>query len=150
MRALLLIGMVALTAGAACMASAPARSAAPAADKPADAPMTPVHNWTGSIADLSLEKKAPEKGFVADQRTWDALREAWGLPEEAKKVDLDDQLVLIGTTRGGTIGGKPTLSEKGDLKFVPISTRDLRPGFRYLIVVVPREGVKTVNGKPIE
>jgi hypothetical protein len=30
-----------------------------------------------------------------------------------------------------------------------MATRDLRPGFRYEILVLPREGVKTVNGKPL-
>jgi hypothetical protein len=33
--------------------------------------------------------------------------------------------------------------------FVAISTRDLRPGFRYAIKSIPREGVKTVDGKPL-
>jgi hypothetical protein len=33
------------------------------------------------------------------------------------------------------------------LKVLALATRDLRPGFRYQILVVPREGVKTVNGK---
>jgi hypothetical protein len=28
-------------------------------------------------------------------------------------------------------------------------TKDLRPGFRYVLGVVPREGVKTVNGKDL-
>jgi hypothetical protein len=32
---------------------------------------------------------------------------------------------------------------------VAISTRDLRPGFRYAIKSVSKEGVKTVNGQPL-
>jgi hypothetical protein len=30
-----------------------------------------------------------------------------------------------------------------------MATRDLRPGFRYVIATVSREGVKTVNGKQL-
>jgi len=122
----------------------------PALPKPADKPVTPVHEWKGSNAQEALEKKGPENGFIVEKKVWDELRETWGLPEETEKVDLEKQLVLVGTTRGGLINGKPTLTEQGDLKFNPISTRDLRPGFRYLIVVVSRDGVKTVNGKPLQ
>jgi hypothetical protein len=31
-----------------------------------------------------------------------------------------------------------------------MATRDLRPGFRYVIAIVSRKGVKTVNGKRLE
>jgi hypothetical protein len=30
-----------------------------------------------------------------------------------------------------------------------MATRDLRPGFRYVIATVSRAGVKTVNGKKL-
>jgi hypothetical protein len=30
-----------------------------------------------------------------------------------------------------------------------MATRDLRPGFRYVITTVSREGVKTVNGQTL-
>jgi hypothetical protein len=29
------------------------------------------------------------------------------------------------------------------------NSRDLRPGLRYVIISVPKEGVKTVNGKEL-
>jgi hypothetical protein len=33
---------------------------------------------------------------------------------------------------------------------VGIATRDLAPGFRYAVLVLPREGVKTINGKELK
>ena len=43
----------------------------------------------------------------------------------------------------------PALDEKGDLKVLGAATMDLRPGFRYVIAVVRREGVRTVNGRKL-
>jgi hypothetical protein len=41
------------------------------------------------------------------------------------------------------------LDEKGNLKALGFASRDLVPGFRYVIISVPKEGVKTVNGKEL-
>ena len=38
----------------------------------------------------------------------------------------------------------------GDLRVAFFATRDLRPGFRYIMVSHSREGVKTVNGMPLD
>jgi len=55
--------------------------------------------------------------------------------------------------RGGKINlsilGAMQVTDKGDLAVLAIATRDLRPGFRYVVSAVPREGVKTVNGKDL-
>lgn len=128
-------------------ALAPADAPAPA-DKPKGA-VAPVHTWRGSIADEALQAKAPQDHFLATGEAWDALRKAWMLGDETANVDLTKHLVLVATTNGSRLLGNPSLGEDGDLKFAPISTRDLRPGFRYLIHVVSRAGVKTVNGKAI-
>jgi len=57
--------------------------------------------------------------------------------------------VLVATTQGSILRLAPTLDEKGDLRVVGVATLDLRLGFRYVIAVVSREGVKTVNGKEL-
>ena len=41
------------------------------------------------------------------------------------------------------------LDDKGDLRVVALATRDIRPGFRYAIKSVSKEGIKTVDGKPL-
>jgi hypothetical protein len=55
----------------------------------------------------------------------------------------------------GTVSGPnrvllaPRLAEDGDLRFLVAGTKMAGPGFGYALVKVSREGVKTVNGKPI-
>lgn len=123
--------------------------AAPAEKAPAEkSPAAEFQSWNGSHPDHTLESRAPQDGLITTAKAWEALRDAWQLGND-KVVDLDKNLVLVGTTRGSRIAGKPVLNAEGDLRFAPISTRDLRDGFRYLIYVVPRQGVKTVNGKPL-
>jgi hypothetical protein len=41
------------------------------------------------------------------------------------------------------------LDDKGNLSLLSMATLDLRPGFRYVIATVSREGVKTIEGKPL-
>jgi hypothetical protein len=45
--------------------------------------------------------------------------------------------------------GGATLDHKGDLTVLGFGTRDIRPGFRYVLGVVSREGVKSVNKKAL-
>ena len=145
MKALMLATLLAVVP--ACSSSKSGNSDKPDVKKPA--PVASGTTWTGSIADESLEAQAPRDGLIQGDRGLQALRTAWKLGGEIKGVDMEKNLLLVATTRGSVISGKPVLDNKGDLKFTPISTRDLRPGFRYLIVVVSREGVKTVNGKAL-
>ncbi|HYH68350.1 MAG TPA: hypothetical protein VD866_26895 [Urbifossiella sp.] len=101
----------------------------------------------GSVDDLALQDKAPKSGVVASAAGWKALQEAWGI-KDAPKVDFGKTILVVATTRGSQLKLTPRLTD-GDLKALAISTRDLRPGFRYAIESVAREGVKTVNGQPL-
>jgi len=103
-------------------------------------------SWTGSVDDEALMKLAPKNGVIVSAKKFAEICKAWGVKKH--KVDFNEDLVVVGTTRGSRIGGKPMLKD-GDLKAVFFSTRDLRPGFRYIMVTHPREGVKTVNGMPL-
>ena len=42
-----------------------------------------------------------------------------------------------------------TLDENGNLEVLGLATRDLQPGFRYVIAILSRKGVKTINGKEL-
>jgi hypothetical protein len=112
-------------------------------------PVPVVEKWDGSVEDLALQKLAPPTGYLTDPKQFAALWNGWKVGEKAPKIDFDKQLVLVATTRGGRLGMKPQLTDQGDLRASAIATRDLRPGFRYLILVVSRTGVKTVNGKQL-
>ncbi len=148
-RAALATAMAGMGVAGALPAAIGAADAPPGGRADMAKPVEPAETLKGTVADEKLAAKASADHVVTDAKLWDAIREAWALPDAAKGVDFAKQLVLVGTTRGSVIGGKPTLTDAGDLRISFVSTRDLRPGFRYLILVVPRDGVKTVNGKAL-
>lgn len=102
--------------------------------------------FRGAIADETLMKALPENGVIASEKAMEKLAKAWGV--KAPKVDFDKEIVVVGVTSGSRINGRPQL-KAGDLRIAFLSTRDLVPGFRYLMIVHPRDGVKTVNGKDL-
>ena len=101
----------------------------------------------GSVDDLALQDKAPKSGVVVSAAGWKALQEAWGI-KDAPKVDFGKTILVVGTSRGSILKLMPRVTD-GDLKTAALSSRDLRPGFRYAIESVAGEGVKTVNGQPL-
>jgi len=106
--------------------------------------------FQGSIDDEKLEAKKPATGVIATQKAFDELFAAWKLGEQKPIIDFKKDLVVVTTT----VGSKLTLgamldTETGDLGVGGLATKDLRPGFRYVVAVVPRDGVKTVGGKEL-
>jgi hypothetical protein len=104
----------------------------------------------GSVANEKLQKAAPKGGVITDRKALAELWKAWKLRDAVPAVDFRTELVLVVTTRGGKLLPlNATLSAGGDLKVAAAATRDLRPGFRYVIGSVSRAGVKTINGKKL-
>lgn len=112
-------------------------------------PLVPSQTWKGSIADVTLQAKKPANGVITSAADFEALVKDWNVAEKVPEVDFAKDLVLVATTRGGVLRLSATLNDSGDVRISAISTRDLRPGFRYMIIAVPREGVKSVDGKPL-
>lgn len=100
-----------------------------------------------SVEDEALQKEMAE-GVVVSQKGWEKLAKAWGI-KDAPKVDFTKELLVVSTTRGSKLNLSTKLDDKGDLKIIGLGTRDLRPGFRYVIKSVSRDGVKTVGGKEL-
>jgi hypothetical protein len=107
------------------------------------------HTIKGSVADEKLKKAMPENGVITNTKDLEKLIKAWNIKAKASDVVFEKELVLIGTTSGSRLNLSATLDEKGDLKTIGFGTADLGEGFRYVIIVVSRGGVKTVNGKPL-
>jgi hypothetical protein len=101
----------------------------------------------GSLDNLALQDKAPKNGVLVSEAGWKELRKAWDI-KEAPKVDFRKTILVVATTRGSVLKVSPRVTD-GDLTVFTTSTRDLRPGFRYAIESVAREGVKTVVGQPL-
>jgi len=110
-------------------------------------PVKPVKQWSGSVDDLSLMKTAPE--FILSAKELEELWRAWKVAGPVPQVDFAKHLVVVDTTRGSRLRLGATLDGKGNLQVLSMATRDLRPGFRYVIAVVSRAGVKSVNGKDL-
>jgi hypothetical protein len=106
-----------------------------------------TNEWTGSVEDEKLLKDAP--ACVTSKKGLENLWKAWKISDKMPEVDFDKEIVVISTTRGSKLKAAANLDEKGNLQVLGVATQDLRPGFRYVIATVSKEGVKTVNGKEL-
>lgn len=113
----------------------------------------PVLTWSGKQVGNERLKAAPEKGYAANENEWANLWRAWRASEEAvPTIDFAKNLVAFCTTRTpNTCGINLTLSDAGDLKIQTFSTLigGDSPTFNYQFVEFSREGVKTINGRPV-
>jgi hypothetical protein len=116
------------------------------ADEPKKAKSTV--ELSGSVEDEALQKEAPAGGVVVSAKGWEKLAKAWGIKDPAK-VDFDKELLVVATSGGSRLNVTAKVDAKGDLKVIGLGTRDLRPGFRYAIKSVSKDGVKTVDGKEL-
>jgi hypothetical protein len=93
----------------------------------------------------------PENGVITNAKDFEKLVRAWKVADKVPEVNFDKELVLVTWTQGSRLRLSATLDEKGNLKARDIAPLDLdlRPGFSYVIISVPKEGVKTVNGKEL-
>ena len=91
----------------------------------------------------------PENGVITNAKDFEKLVKAWKVAEKVPEVNFDKEIVLVAKTEGSILKLNPALDEKGDLKALGFASADLLPGFRYVIISVPRKGVKTVNGKEL-
>jgi hypothetical protein len=112
-------------------------------------PLKANNTWMGSIDDEKLAKEMPENGVITNAKDFEKLVKVWKVAEKVPEVNFDKEIVLVAKTEGSKLTLRALLDEKGDLKALGITTADLRPGFRYVLISVPKEGVKTVNGKAL-
>jgi hypothetical protein len=102
--------------------------------------------WSGSVEN----EKAIKPEFITTAKKLEAVWKAWKIKEDMPKVDFTRNIVVAVYSSGSKLnlaGAK--LDDKGNLTVLGFGTRDLRPGFRYVLGIVPREGVKTVNKKAL-
>jgi hypothetical protein len=65
-------------------------------------------------------------------------------------VDFHTEVLLVATCTCSVITLSPRLDEKGDLGLGVTMTKDLTPDVAYIMALVPRQGILTVEGKPLE
>ncbi|MCI0705003.1 MAG: hypothetical protein L0241_28420 [Planctomycetia bacterium] len=109
--------------------------------------VTKTVDLSSSVDDLTRLREAPDNGVIVSQKAWDKLAAAWGI-KEVPKVDFTKEMLIVGAHRGSEF--KFLMEVKtGDLKVELVGDKDLKPGFRYKIVSIKRDGIKTVNGKEL-
>jgi predicted small integral membrane protein len=110
-------------------------------------PLETLKEWRGDNPNEALSKDAPK--FITNSKDLEKLWKTWDIKEKLPEIDFSKELLLIETTRGSRLNLKATLDEKGNLQALGLATRDLRPGFRYVMITVSKTGVKSINGKAI-
>ncbi len=135
-----LVAILGLVAFALCAVSADEKKAE-------KTPVKATKEWKGSNDDDKLVKDAPT--VITTAKGLEKLWTAWKVDGKVPDVDFDKEIVAVTTTVGSKVSLFASLSDKGDLQVGGLATRDLRPGFRYVIATLPKEGVKTVNGKEL-
>ncbi|MBA4186523.1 MAG: hypothetical protein C0467_00750 [Planctomycetaceae bacterium] len=107
----------------------------------------PTVNLGGSIEDEKLQKEAPANGVIVSEKGWEALVKAWGI-KDAPKVDFTKELLVVGTWNGSIFQIR-TMVQDGDLTIDGPGSADKRPGFRWKVVSISREGIKTIQSKEL-
>ena len=110
-------------------------------------PLETLKEWRGDNPNEGLTKDSPK--FITNAKDLEKLWKAWDIKEKIAEIDFAKEILLVETTRGSRLNLKATLDEKGDLQLLGLATRDLRPGFRYVIISVNKAGIKTIEGKAI-
>jgi hypothetical protein len=138
----------AVFAAVVCAVAASAAERQPGAKKAQ--PVKILNTWSGKMADAALQKHAPADYFLLDQDEWAKLWKAWRGQEKLPEVDFQKQMILVFTAGGpNSVGCEPRLDAQGNVQAMAMSTLIGGPGFGYLIQCIPREGVRSVNGKPL-
>jgi hypothetical protein len=119
--------------------------------KAADTGVQPIERPTvdlsGDVNDQTRQKNAPVTGVITSQKEWDDLVKAWGI-KDSPKVDFSKEILVVGVSDATSFTMVPTVKD-GDLVIATAASKETRDGFRWKVVSVPREGLKTVNGKPL-
>ncbi|MCX5891381.1 MAG: hypothetical protein NTW80_00065 [Deltaproteobacteria bacterium] len=109
----------------------------------------PLQQWRSRVNSV-MGAQAPAGGFIVGQEELDKLWIAWQIPGNKPAVDFKTQLLLVRTCNCSLISVAPLLNDQGDLHIQVTVTKDIREGTAYVIVLIPRHGIKTIEGKPLE
>lgn len=109
----------------------------------------PTQLWGDRLQDESLRKFAPANEVVDDPEAFAKIWNAWRPAEDVPEIDFTRSLVLVATADGPNRMFANIRNADGNVTAVYGSTKIGGPGFGYLIAVVPREGIESINGRPL-
>lgn len=116
---------------------------------PKGPPIAPTVEIYGSAVNPNLMTAAPASGVIVTDTGWTGLARAWDI-RNPPKVDFTKEILVVGTSTADKMVLDVRRDATGDLRVsVTGNGKDFSPGFRFGVRSVPREGLKTVNGRPI-
>jgi hypothetical protein len=108
--------------------------------------------WSGIISDADKEKERPASGVIGTEKDFQDLWQSWRGNEELPKIDFAQLFVVVMTSKEDPLVGLsfegPDAS--GNIKLIPlVGPGKMHRGFSYVMMQVPRDGIKSVEGKPV-
>jgi hypothetical protein len=117
------------------------------ADESVKSDPKPIREFLGETVKESFGSGQARPIFDAAvfEDTWKDLR----LAKAPGEVDFKNEFAVLVITRGSQIHFRCRDEGEGRLKTLAISTRDIRPGLRYLFGIFSKKEWKQVNETPI-
>ena len=110
--------------------------------------ISPLVWWEGEVDKPALLRSLPENGVITDREALRSLWSTWSIRGNAPEVNYESNFILVATDFGGSLGFSVNCDNAGNIT-VSAAAATKFAGFSYVAMVLPRTGVKTVNGKEI-
>jgi hypothetical protein len=116
-----------------------------------------LKSWKANNVACALLKAAPERGYIANEKAWAKLWQAWRPKETLPKVDFEKQLIWVETelSTHELVLASYQLSARGNLRLEVSQLFDpdaqaTEKTFTYVIGLIDGQGVKFINGVAVE
>ena len=118
----------------------------------ADESVSVIRRFSGNVSDPNLLMLSPRFNIITTQKQWKTLWLKWRPGQELYPVDLDKVLVLVETTPGPNriFSNQLKRDSEGDLFYELAATEKAGPGFSFLIMVIEKSGINSINGKKFD
>lgn len=112
-------------------------------------PRAVVERWTGRV-DKGAVSAAPPSSPLRTSEELAHLWKAWQIKAALPKVDFSRHLLLVYTATSSVFQLRSlSVDAGGDLKAVLVATPDMTADYAYIIALVDRAGVKSIEGRPL-
>jgi hypothetical protein len=105
--------------------------------------------WVGLLKDPALEKEKPASGLVTSAAEFTRLWTAWFGKEKLPTIDFEKQVIIVTTSTRARIHGLHLIDNKGDVQVFVGLILGAPEECSYGLLAVDREGIKTIQGKPL-
>ena len=117
------------------------------ADEVAGPDPSPIREFSGETEKEVSGSSHARPIFTAAE--YEGVWKDLGLTGSPGEVDFLGEFVVLAATRGSRVGLRCRDEGGGKLSVSAMSTRDIRPGLRYVFAVFPKKEWKEINGNSI-